>query len=464
MYGWILSINKAKKQKECNDRQITRIIQFISNIFKIEFAQRPDSFTFSLRMQTRSLETRYNIPLLIVFDTANVMKTGYNIPITRPFSVARPTLSDRINWKDPPPRFEGSSPLGIFDGAKSGSPRGLCTRKKAIGIIRLVLTNRVVKKSRNFFVPRSRSQMRRFASGAINIRRISARKLSVGDWSWQLFAWRISTTVPLFFLPFLETIGILSANGRRGWIGSSRENSFQRFWKKYERSDCKTMVENYGRQVRFHLRAASLRSPATIGPVYSRQYSSIDLFIDVCRRIRSEVSQRRADGGGPLRVLSRILAWKTPVATRVQPSPHPFSSSFLFLLFPRAQTKTAYLRLPVPTRVNTFTPRPPNRPPLRLSSTRPPFFPFSHHSGGPFTGAARVAFEVRSRPKESVKDWFPAPPSTSTPAYYGRTPSPAAILPRIFIPCWSSRQVFYVVTFIVIQIRNGRSALIGFYR
>lgn len=85
-------------------------------------------------------------------------------------------------------------------------------------------------------------------------------------------------------------------------------------------------------------------------------------------------------------------------------NPLPFSSSFLFLLFPRAQTKTAYLRLPVPTRVNTFTPRPPNRPPLRLSSTRPPFFPFSHHSGGPFTGAARVAFEVRSRPKESVKD------------------------------------------------------------
>lgn len=44
----------------------------------------------------------------------------------------------------------------------------------------------------------------------------------------------------------------------------------------------------------------------------------------------------------------------------------------------------------------------PSPPSTRLSSTRPPFFPFLASPGGPFTAAARfaqVAFEVGSRPK-----------------------------------------------------------------
>lgn len=186
----------------------------------------------------------------------------------------------------------------------------------------------------------------------------------------------------------------------------------------------KTMVENYGRQVRFHLRAASLKSPSTYHwPSLESRFVFIDrLFIHVCRRIRSEVVNAFTKTS---RRSSRILSY-----SRVKnPRGATLSPLLLLPLFSRAwkRRRTGYLRLPLPREhANTFTPRCAT---LDESTRRVcpprvlPFFPF--FAGGPFTEAARfaqVAFEVGSRPMESAKDWFPASPSTPA-SYYGCTPN-----------------------------------------
>lgn len=113
---------------------------------------------------------------------------------------------------------------------------------------------------------------------------------------------------------------------------------------------------------------------------------------------------------------------KNPRGATLSP-PSPLLSPSLFSCAWKRR-RTGYLRLPVPREhVNTITPRcvtlesPPS--PTRLSSTRPPFFPFLASPGGPFTAAARfaqVAFEVGSRPKAGWSRWkidprlLPQPP------------------------------------------------------
>lgn len=223
----------------------------------------------------------------------------------------------------------------------------------------------------------------------------------MGDWSWQLFAWQISTIVPplLFFFAPLESFPLI-ADGCTNRI-LSRE-----FFSKNWTTIVKTMVENYGRQVRFHLRAASLKSPSTYHwPSLESRFVFIDrLFIHVCRRIRSEVVNAFTKTS---RRSSRILSY-----SRVKnPRGATLSPLLLLPLFSRAwkRRRTGYLRLPLPREhANTFTPRCAT---LDESTRRVcpprvlPFFPF--FAGGPFTEAARfaqVAFEVGSRPMESAKD------------------------------------------------------------
>lgn len=228
----------------------------------------------------------------------------------------------------------------------------------------------------------------------------------MGDWSWQLFAWQISTIVPplLFFFAPLESFPLM-ADGCTNRI-LSRE-----FFSKNWTTIVKTMVENYRPTSAFPPASGPLRSPSTYHwPSLESRFVFIDrLFIHVCRRIRSEVVNAFTKTS---RRSSRILSY-----SRVKnPRGATLSPLLLLPLFSRAwkRRRTGYLRLPLlREHANTFTPRcatldestrrvcPPRVCPPRVL----PFFLF--FAGGPFTGAARfaqVAFEVKSRPMESAKD------------------------------------------------------------
>ena len=191
----------------------------------------------------------------------------------------------------------------------------------------------------------------------------------MGDWSWQLFAWQISTIVPplLFFFPPLESFPLM-ADGCTNRI-LSRE-----FFSKNWTTIVKTMVENYGRQVRFHLRAASLKSPSTY---HWPSLESRFVFIVYSRLSANSFRGSQRFHKDEPTILSHPLVFsreKPPWCNPLAPSPPP-------PLFPRVETKTDGLPAAAPpprARKHVYAAlRDPRRiHPTRLSSTRSPFLPF----------------------------------------------------------------------------------------
>lgn len=131
------------------------------------------------------------------------------------------------------------------------------------------------------------------------------------------------------------------------------------------------------------------KSSTTVGPVRRRVFIDRLFVRRLSAKPRPKVSQRRADGGTPCDV-SRILAWK--------PLPRGATLSTPRVLF----------LSPHEDHVNTFTPccvTPESALPSSLS--RP---------GRPFT-SRRFESRLWSRPNRvGLKDWFPPPPPSWTPA------------------------------------------------